>query len=83
MMNLKTKRYLLGMVNAFISGATSSTAGFMADPKDFNLDTLGGIKHMAILMGVSGVMSFIKYLTTHPITEILPQPDDPGPNPKP
>lgn len=71
-MSAATKRYLLGMVNAFVSGAAASAGGIVVDPAQFNLSTLGGFKHMGILAGVSGFVSFVKWMVQHPIAEIIP-----------
>jgi hypothetical protein len=72
-MNIVWKRWLFGLLAAFIGGGagafSSGIAANWLDPKDFNI--AAGLRHMLALMGatflISGATHAMAYLAQSPI----------------
>jgi len=66
------KSWLLGLLNALVSGAASSLAVTLADNAQFNFSSLAGLKHIGAVAAASGVVSLAKYLVQYHIPGIPP-----------
>lgn len=81
-MNKRVKRWLYGLVSAFIGGGASAVTSGLTSmglaPDKFNLQNLSGFAHLMAMVGanflVSGILSVMFYLRQAPL------PDEPTGN---
>jgi hypothetical protein len=77
-MNRQFKRWLLGALNAVISGASAGIGADLGHIYTTPAHVGMSPKALAITAGVAGVVSLVKWLAQHPLEEILDAPEPPA-----
>jgi len=73
-MNLGTwTQWLNGLIGGFIGGASNAITLVIVDPDKFSPASVGGWKHLGVVVLISGIVSAALYLKQHP-TPVPPQP---------
>jgi hypothetical protein len=67
MMPTTWQGWLKGLLAAFISAAANSITTVAVDPEKFNVSSVGGIQHLLIAAGVSGLVGGALYLKQSPV----------------
>ncbi|QEE30793.1 hypothetical protein FTW19_24005 [Terriglobus albidus] len=62
--------WLHGLGAAFIGGAATSLATILVDSEKFNIDTLLGLQHLAVVAIVAGIVSAAGYLKQSPLPPV-------------
>jgi hypothetical protein len=63
--------WLHGLSAAFIGGAATSITTILVDPEKFNLTSLSGLQHLAIMVVVAGIVSAAGYLKQSPVPPVI------------
>ena len=66
-LSANTNAWLHGLLSAFIGSAASSMAAIFVAPQTFNIYTLTGWQHIAVMALVSGIASVATYLKQSPL----------------
>ncbi|QEE30790.1 hypothetical protein FTW19_23990 [Terriglobus albidus] len=69
-MSKNMRLWLHGLGAAFIGGAATSLATILVDSEKFNIDTLLGLQHLAVVAIVAGIVSAAGYLKQSPLPAV-------------
>jgi len=69
-MSKSMRLWLHGLGAAFIGGAATSLATILVDSEKFNIDTLVGLQHLAVVAVVAGIVSAAGYLKQSPLPPV-------------
>ena len=63
------RKWIRGLIGGAIGGAASGVAAFIADAREFNLASSGGVQKLLFVVGVSAGVGAALYLKQHPLPE--------------
>ena len=64
--------WVLGFAHAVVAGAVNSVSAMIAAPDNFNLSSLGGVKHVGIMAATGAFIGAVLYLKQSPLPADVP-----------
>ncbi len=67
---MRWDKWLQGLIAAFVTGISNGFTATMVDPAAFNFSDVAGVKKVATMAVVSGLIGFFLFLKQHPVPDV-------------